>query len=75
MNKKEAVAYAQITLNHMQNPNYNDEINIETLGIEMRQAFKLYPRNLVVTIADSQIQSFRKLNSMKNGSDNFEWNK
>lgn len=69
MNKKEAVAYAQVTLNYMQGPEYENEINIETLGMEMRQAFKLYPKNLIVTIADSQIQSARKLKAMKNGSD------
>ena len=72
MNKKEAVAYAQVTLNHMQGPEYENEINIETLGMEMRQAFKLYPKNLIVTIADSQIQSARKLKVMKNGSDSNE---
>lgn len=72
MNKKEAVAYAQVTLNHMQGPEYENEINIETLGMEMRQAFKLYPKNLIVTIADSQIQSARKLKAMKNGSDSNE---
>ena len=38
----------------------------------MRQAFKLYPKNLIVTIADSQIQSARKLKAMKNGSDSNE---
>ena len=72
MNKKEAVAYAQVTLNHMQGSEYENEINIETLGMEMRQAFKLYPKNLIVTIADSQIQSARKLKAMKNGSDSNE---
>lgn len=69
MNKKEAVAYAQVTLNYMQGPEYENEINIETLGMEMRQAFKLYPKNLIVTIADSQVQSARKLKAMKNGCD------
>lgn len=72
MNKKEAVAYAQVTLNYMQSSKYDNEINIETLGIEMRQAFKLYPKNLIVTIADSQVQSARKLKAMKNGSDTNE---
>lgn len=63
MNKKEAVAYAQITLNFMQGPKYNGEINPETFGVEMRQAFKLYPHSLVLTIADAQIKA------MRNGSD------
>lgn len=69
MNKKEAVAYAQITLNFMQSSKYNGEINSETFGIEMRQAFKLYPRNIVFTIADAQIKAEQKLKAMKNGSD------
>ena len=72
MNKKEAVAYAQITLNYMQSSKYNGEIDAETFGIEMRQAFKLYPRNIVFTIADAQIKTEQKLKSMKNGSDDNE---
>lgn len=66
MNKKEAIAYAQITLNFMQSSKYNEEINPDTLGIEMKQAFKLYPRSIVLSIADSQsfaekkLQHFRK---------------
>lgn len=72
MNKKEAVAYAQVTLNYMQGSEYENEINIETLGMEMRQTFKLYPKNLIVTIADAQIESARKLKAMKNGSDTIE---
>ena len=54
MNKKEAVAYAQITLDFMQSSKYTGKITPDTLGIEMRQAFKLYPRNIVLNIAESQ---------------------
>ena len=72
MNKKEAVAYAQIALNNMQSFKYTGKVNPETLGVEMRQAFKLYPRNLVVTIADSQIQSDKKLKAMQKGCDPIE---
>lgn len=72
MNKKEAVAYAQVTLNYMQSSKYNGEINAETFGIEMRQAFKLYPRDIIFTIADAQIKATQKLEAMKNGSDNIE---
>ena len=73
MNKKEAIAYAQITLEYMLSSKYNGEINLETFGLEMRQAFKLYPRNLIVTIADAQIKSAKKLKAVKNGSDPIEW--
>ncbi len=72
MNKKEAVAYAQITLDFMQSSKYTEKINPDTLGIEMRQAFKLYPRNIVLNIADAQSKSRKKLENMKNGSDKNE---
>ncbi len=70
MNKREAVAYAQITLDFMQSSKYTGEINPDTLGIEMRQAFKLYPRNIVLNIADSQSCARKKLQDTKNGCDN-----
>lgn len=69
MNKKESVAYAQVALNFMQSSKYTGEVNPEALGVEMRQAFKLYPRNLIVTIAEAQIKSAKKLKAIKNGSD------
>lgn len=65
MNKKEAIAYAQIALDYMLSSKYNGEISPETLGVEIRQAFKLYPRNLVLTIADSQIQASKTLKAIK----------
>lgn len=69
MNKKEAVAYAQITLNYMQSSKYREEINPDTLAIEMRQCFKLYPKNLILTIAEAQAEARKKLQNIKNGSD------
>lgn len=66
MNKKEAVAYAQITLNYMQSSKYYEEITPDTLGIEMRQCFKLYPKELVQTIADAQAEARKKLREEKN---------
>ena len=69
MNKKEAVSYAQITLNFMQSLQYDREIDAENFGVEMRQAFRLYPRNIVTAIADAQIEAAQKLKAMKNGSD------
>ena len=67
MNKKEAVAYAQITLETMLHSNYKSELNVENFGIEMKQSFKLYPRNIVLNIAESKIYAARKLKSAKNG--------
>ena len=72
MNKKESVAYAQVALNFMQSSKYTGEVNPKALGVEMRQAFKLYPRNLIVTIANAQIKSAEKLKAIKNGSDPIE---
>ena len=47
MNKKEAVAYAQITLEMMSHSTYKGELNLQNFGMEMRQAFKMYPRSIV----------------------------
>lgn len=69
MNKKEAVAYAQIALDYMQSSKYNGEINPETLGMEMKQAFKLYSRSIVLNIADSQIKANRRIENIKSGSE------
>lgn len=69
MNKKEAVAYAQIALDYMQSSKYQGKLSPETLGFEMRQAFKLYPRNIVLNIADSQTEARKKLLNIKNGCD------
>lgn len=69
MNKKEAVAYAQIALETMLSSNYKNELNILNLGIEMNQAFKLYPRSIVLNIAESKIYAEKKLKAIKNGSD------
>lgn len=69
MNKKEAVAYAQITLDFMQSSKYTGKITPDTLGIEMRQAFKLYPRNIVLNIAESQSFARKNLLNAKIGSD------
>lgn len=55
MNKKEAIAYAQITLESMLHSTYKKEITLESFGVEMKQSFKLYPRNVVLNIAEGKI--------------------
>lgn len=35
----------------------------------MKQAFKLYPHNIVLNIADGKIYAEKKLNNIKNGCD------
>lgn len=67
MNKKEAIAYAQITLETMLHPSYKGKLNLENFSIEMKQAFKLYPRNIVLNIAESKIYAERKLKDIQKG--------
>lgn len=69
MNKKECIAYAQITLDFMQSAKYVGKINPDTFAIEMRQAFKLYPRNIVLNIAQAQRVAREKLQYAKSGCD------
>ena len=69
MNKREAVAYAQITLDYMQSSKYTGILTPDTFGVEMRQAFKLYPRNIVLDIAKSQKIARNKIQAMKVESD------
>ena len=71
MNKREAVAYAQITLDYMQSSKYTGILTPDTFGVEMRQAFKLYPRNIVLDIAKAQKIARNKIQAMKvEGQDN-----
>lgn len=65
MNKKEAIAYAQISLDFMQSSKYTDEITPETLAIEMKQAFKLYPRNIVLMMANNMLEAKKEIISLK----------
>lgn len=70
MNKREAVAYAQIALESMLSFNYKQEINIENFGIEMRQAFKVYPRNIVLSIVEGKIYAEKRVKQIKSGDFN-----
>lgn len=72
MNKKEAIAYAQITLDYMQSSKYNGQITPDTFAIEMKQSFRLYPKTIVIGIASSQSFARKKLQALKNGSDIIE---
>ncbi len=69
MNKKEAIAYGQVALESMLHSTYNQKINLQNFAIEMKQAFKLYPRNVVLNIAESKVFAEKKLDAIKNGSD------
>lgn len=70
MNKKQAIAYGQIALETMLHSTYTGELSLENLGIEMRQAFKLYPLNMVLEIAEGKIYAEKKLKQLKAGDVN-----
>ena len=57
MNKKQAVAYAQVALNFMQSSKYSGQITPENLGIEMKETFKIYNNNIIIDIAKAQISA------------------
>lgn len=69
MNKKEAIAYGQVALEAMLHSTYNGKFNLQNFGMEMRQAFKMYPRNIVLNIAESKVFAEKKAESIKGGSD------
>ena len=48
MNKKEAIAYAQVALHTLQNSANKDNITPALLGMEMKTTFKLHDRNQVL---------------------------
>lgn len=56
MNKKEAVAYSIITLNYMQNSKYNGKLTPYTFSVEMKEAFKMYSRDIALIIAKSILE-------------------
>ena len=68
MNKKEAVAYAQVALDYMQSSKYTGEINPATLGVEMKQCFKLYPKDVAVMVANNIVETEKEILSKKNKS-------
>ena len=61
MNKNEAIAYAQITLDYMQSSKYTGKITPENLGIEMKQSFKLYTKDIATIMVHSMIETKNKL--------------
>lgn len=60
MNKKEAIAYAQIALACMNRKN-NTDLSLADLSMDMKSAFKLYNRKVAVAIADAKVYEERKL--------------
>lgn len=69
MNKKEAIAYGQVALESMLHSTYKQKISLQNFAIEMKQAFKLYSKNIVLNIAESKVFAEKKLDAIKTGSD------
>ena len=65
MNKKQAIAYAKVTLDYMQSSKYRGEITPDNLAIEMRQTFKLYNNSIIEEIANAQSFARKKLENIK----------
>lgn len=65
MNKKEAIAYGQVALEAMLHSTYNGKFNLQNFGMEMRQAFKMYPRNIVLNIAEAKTEAEKRAEARK----------
>lgn len=63
MNKKQAIAYAQIALDYMKHQN---NINIITLGVEMKQAFKMYPKKIAIIMAKNMEKTEKEIINRRN---------
>lgn len=62
MNKKTAIAYAQIALNYLKSPDNTEEITLENLGNEMNTAFRLYSNSVANLMAKNMVDTEREFN-------------
>ena len=60
MNKKEAIAYAQIALECMNRENHTN-LSLADLAMNMKSAFRLYNKETAVIMADAKIYAEKKL--------------
>jgi len=65
MNERQAIAYGQIALDSILHSTYKGKISLENLGLEMKQAFKMYPRNISLEIANAKVYAEKKLTASK----------
>ena len=63
--KKRLLHIGQIALETMLNSTYKEELNLHNFEIEMRQAFKMYPRNIVLNIAEAKLSAEHKIKKLK----------
>ena len=65
MNQKEAISYAQITLEKMLSASFKQELNLQNFEIKMKEAFKIYPRNMVLQIAEAKVYTEKELQLLR----------
>lgn len=65
MNQKEAICYAQITLEKMLSSSFKKELNLQNFEIKMKEVFKIYPRNMVLQIAEAKIYAEKQLQLLR----------
>lgn len=71
MNKKEAIAYAQIALENMLRTN-DKVISLADLGMNMKSAFRLYKRDIALITAEAKLYAERKLIEEKKGKKRYD---
>ena len=63
MTKGQAIAYAQITLNFIKNPDNNMKLTLKNFRKEMQDAFKLYPANYAKMLAKNMEETEEAFNA------------
>ena len=63
MTKGQAIAYAQITLNFIKNPDNNVKLTLKNFRKEMKDAFKLYPANSAKMLAKNMEETEEEFNA------------
>lgn len=69
MNKKEAIAYAQIALDCMNRTNHTN-LSLADLGMNMKSAFRMYDRSMALITANAKIYAEKRLEMIKGGGIN-----
>lgn len=65
INKKEAIAYAQIALETMNRTN-NTNLSLADLAMNIKSAFRLYNRDMALITANAKVYAERRLAEGKN---------
>ena len=65
MNQKEAISYAQITLEKMLSASFKQELNLQNFEIKMKAVFKIYPKNMVLQIAEAKVYAEKQLELLR----------